>query len=396
MSTRALSMALTWLACLLLAACAHVEPPSGGPDDEMAPQLVITRPDTMAIVPGWDAPAVFVFDERISETGIDEVVSVSPRTSTVLADHGRDELRVRLRDGWVDGTIYHVIVDPEVRDLFGNELGAPLRLVFSTGPEIPDTCLDGQVIDRVTGEPETDIRVEAIRQPDSLVYAIPTDSAGAFTFAHIPEGSYLVRAFGDLNRNRELDPFEPRDSSMAAVAVGSPANARLAVLQPDSTAPRVASAAIEQGDVVIEFDDYLDPAYVPTVVIRRPDGGPVAVVSTVVGEMEPLPEVEADTSAAAVEADIEPDIKPDAVPKPPAAPAEQADAPVADAPEPLPSRTVTVRPAAGTVLEPGEYVVTVSGARNLWGLVGGGETTLDVDPPPEEGGDNPELAETDA
>src|SRR5690606_29504044 len=136
------------------------------------------------------------------ERGLEETVIVSPRTSPVQISHGRDALRVSLRGGWLPGQIYHVILRPEVADLFGKRLRNPVSLVFSTGPEIPDTEASGTVIDRVTGQRAVNVRVEAIRTADSLVYAIPTDTAGRFTLDRIPEGEYLFRAFEDVNANR--------------------------------------------------------------------------------------------------------------------------------------------------------------------------------------------------
>ena len=91
---------LAALVCALLAACAHIEAPTGGPEDKQGPQLLTTRPDTFARVTSLNTPAVFVFDEGLSEERIEEAVSVSPRTSAVAVDQRGDELRVSLRRGW--------------------------------------------------------------------------------------------------------------------------------------------------------------------------------------------------------------------------------------------------------------------------------------------------------
>ncbi|HEU0077247.1 MAG TPA: Ig-like domain-containing protein, partial [Longimicrobiaceae bacterium] len=255
------------LLLLPLAACAHIEPPPGGPEDREAPQLLATRPDTMRRGGAFSDPVVLLFDERLSEQSVRDAVSVSPRTSAAEVDHRGDEIRVSLRRGWESGRIYQVTVEPGVQDLFNNRRTEPVRLVFSTGPEIPDTRLSGTVTARTTGRPEVGTRVEATLAPDSLVYAAQTDSTGAFTFRQIPAGQYRVRAFRDQNADRELQDYEPRDTARATVAAGATPTVRLRVLEPDSTAPRAASVqSADSAWIEVKFDDYLDPlqAFAPT------------------------------------------------------------------------------------------------------------------------------------
>lgn len=341
------------LALAGLAACAQIEPPSGGPEDRTPPQLVVSRPDTNAVAPGWSGPVVLVFDERVSERGVDQAVEVSPRTSSVVVRHSGDELHVRLREGWRPGIIYHVTVLPVLRDLFGNPVTEPIRLVFSTGPEIPETRAVGQVIDRTTGRAAAEIRVEAVRIADSLVYATATDTAGRFVITDVPTGEYVVRAFDDLNRNRRLDEFEASDSAAVEIVADDSAVARLSVVPPDSTAPRLTSAEIEGRTLEIEFDDLLDPAQdVPTasVTLTDPAGGSVPIARIGVGRLSE-PE---DTAAVEV----------------------------------APARTLIVELAEDAELQPGaEYTVSVRNVRNLVGLASDVETTVTARVPPEEGED---------
>lgn len=356
---------------LLTGACAQVEPPPGGPEDRVAPRVLVTRPDTLAVVPNYRGAVTLVFDERVSEQGVEDAVSVSPRTSAARIDHSGDEIRVSLVRGWEPGQIYQIRVEPGLRDLFGNATTTATELVFSTGPAIPDTRLAGAVVSRTTGQRLVAARVEAIRAPDSLVYAARTDSAGAFVFTRIPEGEYLVRAFSDVNRNRALDVFEARDTSSVRIAVGAEAGPiALRTLAPDTTAPRPGSAEAE-GDVVrVVFDDFLDAAQTVSpaqVRVIGPDSVAVAVAEVRVG-LFPQARDTADAPA-------------DSVRPQPAAPADSAASPAAAAAtDTLPSRTLSIRMAAP--LRPGtQYRVVVQGVRNVNGLVGGGESPLRTSAP---------------
>lgn len=347
--TRAAALARTFLAGALLAGCAHIEAPPGGPGDKDPPKLLTTRPDTMARVAPFREAVVLAFDERLSEQGLRDAVLVSPRTSSVDVEHRGDEIRVGLRRGWEAGRIYQVTLLPGVQDLFNNRLAAPVRLVFSTGPAIPDTRLAGTVLDRLTGRPERDVRVEAIHQPDSLVYATVTDSAGGFTFAQVPEGGYRVRAYRDVGGNRTLDPFEARDTARTSLAAGQGMTLRLRVLQPDTSAPRVASAQMADSLVEVRFDDHLDPAQrvTPERVTLTLANGTVLPVAEVRIGADPAGAARADTARAA-------------------APRSE---------ERLPSQSLFVRPARP--LPPGAEVrIRVRDVWNLHGLVGGGEATL--------------------
>jgi hypothetical protein len=361
------------VACLVvllgIAGCAHVEPPPGGPDDRIPPEVVGTRPAEDAIVPGYAGPVVFQFSERISEQRVAESVIVSPRTSPVEVRHGREEIRVALRRGWQPGMIYHVTLLPAISDLFGNALGEPVSLVFSTGPPIPETQVSGRVVDRLTGAPDAEARVEAIRTTDSLVYAVPTDTAGRFRADRIPEGEYLIRAYRDLNNNRALDLFEPRDSTFATVGSVTPVEVELRLLMPDTTPPVITRVTPRADRLEIEFDDHLDPDQSlgpPQLSVTGPDGAavPIAGVRFAESAFAPGPA---------------PPVGPGA---PPAAVA-------------LPTRILEAELEPDAELPAGEYRVAASGIRNVHGLVGDSEATFTVEPaapPPQPVPPGPDVA----
>lgn len=341
-------MKVHWLLVLAFAACAHIEPPPGGPQDTIPPALLLTRPDTFAVVPNFSGPAALVFEDRLSERGVEEAVFISPLTSAPNVEHRGNEIRASLRRGWERGRIYQITLLPGLQDLWNNQLGQATTLVFSTGPAIPNTRVAGIVLDRLTGKPEVGTRVDAVLRPDSLVYSTATDSSGAFTFRWIPEGRYGIRAYRDINRNRAPDLYEANDTAAVTLRAGATDSAaiRLAILPGDTTPPAVASARVADSvSIELQFDDYLDPAQTlgPTQVrITGPGGQSVTVASTRIGGAE----TQATDTAA-------------------------ANAPAA----PLPSQTLSVR-LMGPLAPGAEYRIRVDRVRNVRGLTGGGETTL--------------------
>ncbi|HEX8692740.1 MAG TPA: Ig-like domain-containing protein, partial [Longimicrobium sp.] len=351
-----------------LVSCAHIEAPPGGAEDKEPPRLVATRPDTLARTRGFQGDVLFVFDEGLSEQGIDTLVSVSPRTSSPDVDKSGDELSVGLRGGWQPNRVYQVTIAPGLQDRFGNRTTEPIRLVFSTGPEIPATLAVGEVVDRTTTRPAAGARVEAVLLPDSLVYATRTDSAGRYAFEQVPEGDYRLRAYNDQNRSRTPDPFEASDTATLRVAARDTVQARrLSIVRPDTTPPAAGSARGE-GDVIeVKFDDYLDPAQPlsPAQVTVTGPGGAVPVTAVRLG---PFPEAGPPTTDSAradtARAGRPPAGRDTARARPPARDTVQA-----------PSQSLFVRTGARLAPET-TYRVRVTGVRNLVGLVGGGEVEL--------------------
>lgn len=356
-----------WAALAALAvgaACAHVEAPPGGDPDTEPPQLESTRPDTFARLRSHVGPVVFVFDETISEKGIDTVVTVSPRTSARVSDKRGHEVRVELRRGWEPNRVYQVTLHPGVQDLFSNATKQPTTIVFSTGPEIVRTRATGTVIERTTMRPATGAVIEAVHRPDSVTYVTRPDSTGAWAIEYLPEGDYLVRAYNDTNKDQRLQPYEARDTTGIRVTRTDTAVARrMAVLAPDSTAPKAGTASGDGDLIEVRFDDFLDPdqPLSPSQVTVTGASGPVAVAALHVG---PFPDARADSAAAdsagagGAGAVRDTAARRDTVPA-----------------EPVPARSLFVRTA--TRLAPdAQYTVTVTGVRNLVGLTGGGEVPV--------------------
>ncbi|HEX7118959.1 MAG TPA: carboxypeptidase-like regulatory domain-containing protein [Longimicrobiales bacterium] len=418
-----------WAACAAALAatvsCARPYPPTGGDPDQEAPWVVATEPEAMAVVPGWDEPVVFRFNERISENGIEQSVMVSPETGEVRIDKGRSELRVSLEGGWQPGQIYRVVVLPVVRDLFGNVRGEPIDLVFSTGPEIPGTALAGRVSDRLTGRPVPDARVEAVRRADSTVYVARTDTAGIYAMRHIPAGEYDLNAFVDQVMNRRPDFTEPYDSGATVLAATDTTLISFSLLRGDTTAAHVTGAtAPDSGHIQVRLDDYLDPEVpldgVTVELLRLPDSTAVEIADVMHEHaweaLEARRRAVADSLAAASDsaAAEKGAVTPGAEPARPdsaaasgaggagaAAPAESTgrgagrpadpaaieaadsagaggvrggapDAAAADSVA-LPSRTFVVVPAAPLPPET-DFVIRVTGIRNIHGLTDGGGT----------------------
>jgi hypothetical protein len=348
------------LIALVLAACASPGFPPGGPDDPDPPVLLGTVPDSGALNVDPRREVVFRFDEVVSErpSGAAELrglVLISPRQGEPRVDWDRTAIGVRARGNWRPNTVYTITLLPGVQDLRNNVRRQGATVVFSTGDTLPDTRIAGVVYDWVAGRAAAGAIVEA-HTPDSVVYVGAADSVGRFTLAHLPPGTYRVRGYADVNRNRDLDPREPFDS--LTVRLTDSAAVELYAFVHDSMPPRI-DAALPRDSLTVRltFDKPLAAGQsLDTSQIRivRADSTPVRVMSVSLTRPESAQPL--DTARRPV------------VPLPPA---QRDTAPIAP---PRPRRVSPPTEITVQVFPPLEaatlYVVTTRDIRNLLGVAG--------------------------
>ena len=268
----------------LAGACASQEAPTGGLQDLRPPIVVRTEPDTFGALENLGDQVRFHFDERVSERAaggsLEDAVSVSPNTGDIQVRHGRSSISVEIEGGFQPGLVYRVTLLPVLSDLFGNQLRDPFELVFSTGGEPSPTTLAGEVWDRITGQGREGVIVRAVGE-DSLVHVARTDADGVFAFRYLPSGTFILTAFEDLDRDRDVGPTEVQGSIEARIEALDTLLVDIPVLAPDTTPAIAASAEVlDSVTIFVEFDDFLDPNVSVDqigLVITQPGGGAPAI-----------------------------------------------------------------------------------------------------------------------
>ena len=246
----------------------------------------------MAVVPGFDGDVVFTFNETVSEgsqasegygTGdLERLILLSPTEKVPVVRWRRNRITVRPREGWRDSTVYRVELLPGLTDIRNNRSLGGRSVTFSTGGPTPDYTLRGKVYDWNTSQPAKGVLLEAVLEPDSLVYRSATDSSGSFTLGPLPRGTYVVFAVTDQNRDRKRGAREVFDS--VRVTDDSGKVPELWMFQHDTTQPRMQPPTVTDSVTLsIPFNQKLDPYQkVDTsmiVVQELPDSSGVAVVS---------------------------------------------------------------------------------------------------------------------
>jgi hypothetical protein len=246
-----------------LAGCARVMPPSGGEQDREPPRVVETQPEQNLMAAdfvGSNRPVRIIFSETLSERSPRDMVQVSPETGEVHADRDGNVIEVTIDGGWRPDRVYRVTVLPGIVDRHGNARSTAYELVFSTGGTIHPNALGGIAVDRITGRPTANARVEARSRADTAtVYTSVSDSAGFFALRSLPAGDYTTTVYVDQNRNRTLDPAEARATRDVTIGTSDTIAIELALLGSDTTPARLLRADIRDSlQVRLNFDDYTE------------------------------------------------------------------------------------------------------------------------------------------
>ncbi len=386
---------------LALAACAKIAPPPGGPEDRSPPKLVATRPESLAIIPDFHGSVELRFSEVVSEgasasqglgtSDLERVVILSPTNQVPTVSWKRDRITVHPREGWKPNRVYRVELLAGLFDLRQNRSDSGVVITFTTGAPVPSARLQGQAIDWVGDKLARGALIEAVLQPDSLVYRAVADSAGRFSLSPLPRGEYLIFAVIDQSRNRRRDPREAFDS--VRVGADSSVVPALWIVPHDTVGPRI--QAITPNDSVsatVTFTLHLDPYQrIDTSVVRLsllPDSTPVPVRSL-------LPKAADDS----IQALLAPPPRPDSLhppaqdslkagKRPPSTPAREAKRPAADTTQT--GRLLRQRPVltdrlvlrAGGALTPGaKYLLQIDGIRSVNGVASQPHAALTIPVP---------------
>lgn len=200
---------------IIMAACASIGRPEGGPRDELPPVYISSNP-----TPGSKnfkgKKIEILFDENLKLDDINNKVVVSPAQKyppSILASGKK--IVVELRDSIIPNTTYTLDFTDAIRDL--NE-GNPIdgfAMEFATGDSIDSLRISGMLFDAITLEPAQGMIVGVYSNlADSAILTLPleriskTNQLGQFTIRGLKPGKYNIFALNDKNRDYHWDRSE--------------------------------------------------------------------------------------------------------------------------------------------------------------------------------------------
>ena len=200
---------------LLLAACASMGRPEGGPRDELPPVFVDSRPAVGAL--NVDNKKITIqFDENIQVDDPSNKIVISPvqkEMPSIQANAKR--IVVELRDTLLPDMTYTIDFTDAVKDLNEGNVLDGFALDFSTGSTIDTLCISGMVLEARNLEPAQGMLVGVYSNlSDTAISSLPleriskTNQYGQFSVRNLKPGTYRIFALNDMNRDFHWDRSE--------------------------------------------------------------------------------------------------------------------------------------------------------------------------------------------
>jgi len=277
---RSLFIALLACACVLLAACASIGRPEGGPRDYQPPVMVSVNPPigSLNVRP---SRIEIVFNENVQLDDAFNKVIMSPasKNTPVVRALGR-RVTVEVRDTLADTTTYTIDFADAIKDLNEGNILDGFAIDFSTGPTIDTLQISGMVFEARNLEPAQNMTVAVTTNFSDTAFAkVPfqriarTNQLGQFTVRNLKPGKYRVYAVNDVNRDRLWDRSE--DIAFYDVAVEPSAHAVMvadtlrAADQSDSIVSRQATHFMPDNLLLTWFNENFLAQYIKD--HQRPD-----------------------------------------------------------------------------------------------------------------------------
>lgn len=200
---------------VLMAACASMGRPEGGPKDVTPPVFVSSKPapNTLNYT---DPRVVITFDENIKVEDVLNKVVISPaqvQQPSVTASGRR--LIVDIKDTLKPETTYTLDFSDAIRDLNEGNILDGFAMAFSTGDVLDTLQISGMVLQAENLEPAQGMLVGVYSNlADSAITTLPleriarTNQLGQFTVRNLKPGDYRIFALNDLNRDLHWDRSE--------------------------------------------------------------------------------------------------------------------------------------------------------------------------------------------
>lgn len=196
----------------LLAGCAKIATPVGGPKDTEPPVVVKEVPASQSV--NFNSQKIAVtMNEFFTLNNPTENVMVSPpfKNQPEYLTKGKT-LIIKIKDTLRENTTYNLVFSNCIQDFTENNKLNLYHYSFSTGKVIDSCMLRGSLSNAKSMEKSEDFLVMLYRQDiDSLPmttmpdYVTKSAKDGSFTFQNIAPGSYKIFALKDINSNYLYD-----------------------------------------------------------------------------------------------------------------------------------------------------------------------------------------------
>ncbi len=246
----------------LLAGCADVGAPPGGPEDKQGPVVLESTPVNGAV----NQSGIRVIEFKLSE-GVQipkgATVFISPRQKVLpKVSWSSQSVKIELADSLAANRTYLVTLPTALADLRGNKPDSSITLAFSTGPALDSCSISGAVYadDKPVAGVTIGLYNSASLTPeppyDSIFpdYLTASGKGGEFSFHHLPSASFRLIAFQKSARDDRFRPLRDKfgipDRPTDLSSIRSIENLNLALTSQDTLPYKIISALLNSDRVL--------------------------------------------------------------------------------------------------------------------------------------------------
>ena len=233
----------TILVLLLLASCAKIVAPAGGPVDNNPPEVIDVFPE-----PGYveEIPEeiTIVFSEKIR--GSEEDVQLYPHQGGEVLVHSNE---VNIVTG-TDNGLAMVTISSNLEDLRGNRIINPETFVWNSIPEDSFAEVSITVLRSGGGSVTSHARCDFFLLPDTASPRIThyPDTMGIINTGWLSAGDYRILCYEDVDQSRRWDPErEPGCASEITMISGDQTELTMTMTIIDSIGPRISDLFVLDG-----------------------------------------------------------------------------------------------------------------------------------------------------
>ncbi len=205
------SKAILVLLPTLLAGCASVTTPTGGPRDEAPPELIESNPaNGQKNFKGKSIELTFNEDLKLKDPKEEILITPSPGKNNTYTVK-KNKVLIEPENRWEENTTYSITFREGIQDITEGNPADNLRLAFSTGPTIDSLSIEGSVAFTFSEKIPEKITV-ALYQSDTFnifnhtpTYFTKINKEGLFSIQNLKGGTYYVYAFDDKNKNLKVE-----------------------------------------------------------------------------------------------------------------------------------------------------------------------------------------------
>ncbi|MGN6619133.1 MAG: Ig-like domain-containing protein [Ilyomonas sp.] len=200
------------LLILLHTGCANIIPPGGGPRDSLPPVLITATPRDSSTHFNTNK-ITLTFNEYVTVDNPQENLIVSPNpTNPPVIESKLRTVTIRLQDSLKPNTTYALYFGSALKDVNEGNSDRNFDYIFSTGSQIDENTIKGNVVLAETGKVDTTLLVVLHKNTaDSAVsnekpdYYTKLDSKGNFTFKYLPKETFAIYAVPNSYTKRYAD-----------------------------------------------------------------------------------------------------------------------------------------------------------------------------------------------